>query len=1421
MKRLRLLTIVMLTLSMNGMAQKPASHDCSNTLPGTSCQLNSGMEYRDGNGTLGQSYNQTACGLNYVATSVMTTTRYTSSPGTGLPVNMTIAGIPPCAVIQNSFVYWGGGGTGVDPSLTVNGTPFTGTMIGSHIDKCWGMGGTENFRADAAAVITGNGTYTIDVGMGANACDGISIIVIYVDPAAAYEGTIILDDGCIVNNSGSTENWTMTGLSVCANSSFGEAFVICSDMQNNLTPPTHTGVMNGVAGTYNNNFWNFNLANTPYTGGQTTSAFSLTPDSGSDCYNWVLAGAYYQTTTCTVCTSGGMTLTTTSTDATCGNCNGTATVTASGGASPYTYSWDDPLAQTTATATGLCPGTYTVTVTDASGCMTGTASVTINNVGAITATEAWTDETCQGDNDGTITLTGSGGTSPYTYDIGFGPTNTTGTFTGLPPGTYNYTVTDAAGCVTTGTIVIAAGPVCCPMTNTVASTNATCNAACDGTITLTESMGTAPVTFSIDGGVTTQATGNFTGLCAGTYNILIEDAGGCQYIDVVTITEPTAVTGTNTAQTNASCNGACDGSVTIAGGGGTPGYTYDIGSGAQASGTFTGLCAGTYTVTVIDNNGCTGTISVTITEPTAVTGSVNSTMDATCGSCNGSVDLGAAGGTPGYTFDIGSGPQASGVFTGLCAGTYTATIIDNNGCTTTVPFTINDLSGLTASITAQTDVDCNGACNGSVTVTAGGSTSPYTYDIGGGPQASGTFTGLCAGSYTVTVTDFNGCTFPVAVTITEPPVMTSGVTGVDATCNAGCDGSIDLTVGGGVTPYSYAWTGPGGPYTTEDLTGLCAGTYDVTATDANGCTVTETYVINEPTAIVLTTSMTSSNCGQSDGSVSVTATGGTVAVDYTYSWEDATSTVVGTTATVTGLPGGTYTITVTDDNGCTATATETITDIGGGTVTAAVTSNYNGADVSCNGACDGEVTATATGGSSPYTYDLSGTINTTGIFPGLCAGTYTINVTDAVGCLSSTTVTVTEPTAVSGTAVVVDEVCVGDCQGSIDITASGGTGPYTYSFDNGVTYGAANMMNALCAGGYDLSVMDANGCTYDFNVIINPGAPFANAAIDPAGPYCEDAPPATMTAASSGGTWSGTGITDPMAGTFDPATAGPGTHTITYTIGGSCGATDTEDIIVNPLPVISFTADVTSGCEPLTVTFTNTGASGTCFWDFGDGNTSTVCSPVTHTYANPGVYDVTLTVTDANGCTNSMTMPGYITVYAIPVADFSFGPQPTSVLYPNINFTDQSVDATSWAWDFAGLGSSSAQNPSFSFPDIGSYDVTLTVTSAGGCTHQVTYTVVIGPEFLLYVPNAITADGDGINDWFFPVISGEDPLNYELYIFDRWGELIFEAHNPSIGWDGSYKGVTVQQDVYVWRIIVKDATYGETHEYIGHVTVLK
>jgi gliding motility-associated-like protein len=289
------------------------------------------------------------------------------------------------------------------------------------------------------------------------------------------------------------------------------------------------------------------------------------------------------------------------------------------------------------------------------------------------------------------------------------------------------------------------------------------------------------------------------------------------------------------------------------------------------------------------------------------------------------------------------------------------------------------------------------------------------------------------------------------------------------------------------------------------------------------------------------------------------------------------------------------------------------------------------------------------------------------------------------------------------------------------------------------------------------------------------------------------------------------------------------TFVVTVTDANGCTASQNVPVTVNPLPVVVTGADVTQGCAPVCVNFSDlsTIASGSITswaWDFGDGNTSTVQNPPLHCYDSAGVYDVTLIVVSSDGCTQTITMNNYIEVFANPTAAFGAGPQPTTILNPEICFTDSSTLAVQWDWNFGDFlnSASTAQNPCFTYNEADCYLVTLEVTSADGCTDIDTQTVCIGPDVSIYVPNTFTPNGNGLNDIFIPVTIGIDPENYELWIFDRWGNMIFYTNELDEGWDGRVQGHPdiVQQDTYVWKIVSKDLI-GNQHNLIGHVNVIK
>jgi hypothetical protein len=325
-------------------------------------------------------------------------------------------------------------------------------------------------------------------------------------------------------------------------------------------------------------------------------------------------------------------------------------------------------------------------------------------------------------------------------------------------------------------------------------------------------------------------------------------------------------------------------------------------------------------------------------------------------------------------------------------------ITDANGCTATVNATVTQPATAVSGTTVVTNIACNGASNGAINLTPAGGTAPYTFNWGGGITTEDR-TGLAAGTYTVIITDANGCTATVNATVTQPATAVSGTTVVtNIACNGASNGAINLTPAGGTAPYTFNW---GGGITTEDRTGLAAGTYTVIITDANGCTATVNATVTQPaTAVSGTTVVTNIACnGASNGAINLTPAGGTA--PYTFNWGGGI-----TTEDRTGLAAGTYTVIITDANGCTATVNATVTQ------PIALTATVSQTNVSCNGGSNGTATITVSGGTAPYTYSWSPSGGTGAIATGLAAGTYTVTVTDANSCTVTRTVTITQSSVV-------------------------------------------------------------------------------------------------------------------------------------------------------------------------------------------------------------------------------------------------------------------------------------------------------------------------------------------------------------------------------------------------------------------------
>ncbi|WEK20473.1 MAG: YDG domain-containing protein [Candidatus Pedobacter colombiensis] len=620
-------------------------------------------------------------------------------------------------------------------------------------------------------------------------------------------------------------------------------------------------------------------------------------------------------------------------------------------------------------------------------------NLTFTTGASLSATTSITNVSCNGGNNGSAKATVSGGVSPYTYS--WSPSGGTNPIAlGLSAITYTCTITDDEG--TTITKSLKPTQPLSALAAVTAKTNVSCNGAANGSATVVPSGGTAPYSYSWAPSGGTAATAS--GLSVGPYICTITDANNCFITRNFTITQPTALTAT-TYPTNVSCNGGSNGAAIVNVSGGTPPYSYSWAPSGGTGSTVTGLVAGTYTCTITDNYACRISKTVEVTQPDPITATTTSTNVRCNGTATGSASVTASGGTGPYSYAWTPSGGTAATASGLIARTYTCTITDANVCSITKEVIVTQPDPITATITS-TNVLCNGTATGSASVTASGGTGPYTYVWAPSGGTAATANGLTPGDYTCTITDANNCSVAKTVTVTQPSALIASAAKTDVACNGSATGIILINPSGGTTPYTYLWSNGG---TTAMITGLAAGTYSCTVTDAKNCTITKSYTITQPSsALTATTSSTGVFCnGGSNGTATITTSGGTA--PYTYAWAPSG----GTAATATGLAAGTYTCTITDANACFITKTVTVTQPV--VLTATITSVNAGANGS-----DGSATVVAAGGNSPYSYTWSPAGGSAATATGLGKGTYTCTITDANGCSTTKSVTVLEQAVISG-----------------------------------------------------------------------------------------------------------------------------------------------------------------------------------------------------------------------------------------------------------------------------------------------------------------------------------------------------------------------------------------------------------------------
>jgi len=1179
---------------------------------------------------------------------------------------------------------------------------------------------------------------------------------------------------------------------------------------------------------------------TPVTIGNVTGLPAAFAKEGVGEIPAVLNNGLVYTTAEQPCTVNGV-----ATNPVCAGANtGSINLTVSASCPAHTYSWAGPSGYTATTEdiSSIAAGAYTVTVSFSGG-TTQTATFTLTAPTAITATAVATPVNCFGGMDGAITLTPSGGTAPYTYAWS-GPnayTSTTQSPTGLKAGSYTVVITGAGGCTFTPPAVTIAQPNAIALPSNQLVVKNVCFGQTNGTISIGVTGGTAPYTFLWAGPSGYSSTSeDIINLAAGSYTVTVTDTKGCTFVSspAITVQSPAAaLSATLLTSTNVSCFGASTGAIMINVAGGTPIYTYawqKDGSSFSSGKNLTNIAVGSYSLTVTDNAGCTATLGpISITGPASGLSVSSTNTNVSCpGGNDGTITLNITGGTgtPNvvWTPSIPGGTNP----TGLAAGTYTATVTDQGACSaTSQPITITGPAAISIGAIDVTNVSCAGTGNGGIVIhPSGGNGGPYTVFWNGSSLSGEAISALAGGTYTPIVRDVNSCsaTFsPIIVTEPTPLSLDTNITPQ----NGAQQGSIDLTVTGGTPNYSFQWS-PSGALS-EDLINLNAGTYTVTVTDANACSISGTYVVPQ-TNVVAGVSITSvNNSCNNDGCLNVevpVAAQGPFQVTWT---GGGSQTFPGNTFSVCGLAAGPYTVTVTAANGNSATATNTVNQL----AAAIVNSNYQHPFDDFH---NGSITLTPTFTGATYLWSYQNL--TTSSISNLDSGSYNVTVTNpASGCTAVYPFHLERQYQPFGlTPAPTNPSCASSNNGVINLGVVGGNAPYTYQWagPNGFTATTQNI-SGLAGGTYTVTITDESLIQHvsTTTLVVQSNLAITNVnetSIYPGGYQVSSTTVCNGAAnvAFSGAVGTTSILWSNNATTSSTNTLCGGAYSVTVTDGIGCTSVWTDELTVPPTvqglgePSTAITCHGTcngaarvsasGGVAPYTVVW-STGQSEPVNGGNDYSEAVNLCG---------GTY--TVTITDSNGATDTVQIdvpePAAITVnFSDPILPNTFN-SCDGQLFANVA---GAVNPVTIVWS-GSLGHSGTGPRSEGL--CASEVVQYIITDANNCAAIVTDTVPYPNDGCLRVRPVLTpADQDGNNDYVH--ITCIETVQHRVEIYNRWGQLVFETEdyqnnddvNPgsTTTWYGLNKsGQPFAEGVYYYILTYVDVD-GNEKQLKGHINLLK
>lgn len=1092
--------------------------------------------------------------------------------------------------------------------------------------------------------------------------------------------------------------------------------------------------------------------------------------------------------------------------------SGATSASASGGVGNFTFRWqrcqggniiNGPV------ASDLFAGCYAVTVQDANGC-TATATATIGEPPPFVFSSAQDSVRCYGGADGRAMISAGGATPPYSYLWSNGDGGPMAD--SLKAGFHSVTVTDGVGCQAVTLVQVLQPPIL--RLDSIWVVGVTCFGGSDGAVSAWAIGGSPPLAYAWDNQVSGPG---LAGIPAGTYTVTVTDRKGCTVSATATVGSPAAIQVQKVVQ-NETCVGTCDGSADLTVTGGTPPYSLDWQHPSIPPGqtSLQLLCPGVYRFTVLDSRNCAAQDSITVAAalPLELASSVQPPRCA--GGNDGSVQVSVQGGTPPYYYQWSNGQTAPSVVNVAC-GTYTLTLSDALSCTQTTTAVVPCPTPVVVDSLTVSDVSCFGSANGSAAVFARGGTGALMF-LWSDPnqQVAPVAVNLLAGTYTVTVSDANGCSATATAVVAQPPALQATLFSRPVTCLNGNNGEAWAVVSGGRPPYTYLWDTQAKDSLLIDLK---AGFYTLTITDANGCTIV-------PPAVAVTQPVSSLQaqvvviqraCFSGGGGIAQADAVGSNGPPYSYTWNNQT-----TAPTATNLSAGTYTVTVADALGCTVAQSVTVGRWDSIVVSIAVIAP------TCPNGQNGQASINRLEGGAGngirenYTlqWNVPGVGDTIYLSDLSSGQRIALTVTDNAGCTATFERRIDSLPPIHPFLQVDSIACFGYATGAVRVTGVQSVRPIlTYLWSTGL---GGLAIGQLPAGVYTITVTDGQGCSGTASVVLTEPPPLEGT-LQVQSIACPGDRNGLVRALPSGGTPPYAFAWNTGASADRIENLGPGTYTVTVSDHKGCTrAIATELQPPAPLSIEIQTSPPTcfgyrngwaallvkSGLPPLRYRLNGGDLSGS--------NTFLGLSAGTYVAA----------VLDGKGC---LTEVPFDIAQPLPVgvvvpADTTIVLGDSLLLQADVS---NAVGGATLAWQSALVDSVRCADPPectavwVKPPYANTY--TATATDANGCAGSASVRVQVEKPRGVYVPTAFSPNGDGQNDRLWVHGKSRQIRRVHLFqVFDRWGEQVFEARDFALNdetqsWDGFFRGQPAQAGVYVWVVEVE---YRDGYQERLHGSVL-